>query len=67
VNAGERVSIALKFQGYAGRYMYHCHMLEHEDIEMMRPFVVVPGAAMTAIGMQPADKNAAAPMRGMKM
>jgi FtsP/CotA-like multicopper oxidase with cupredoxin domain len=23
-----------------GRYVYHCHVLEHEDTEMMRPFVV---------------------------
>lgn len=23
-----------------GRYMWHCHMLEHEDNEMMRPFRV---------------------------
>jgi spore coat protein A len=24
-----------------GRYVWHCHMLEHEDNEMMRPFQVV--------------------------
>jgi spore coat protein A len=24
-----------------GRYMWHCHMLGHEDNEMMRPFQVV--------------------------
>ncbi|HEY2764564.1 MAG TPA: multicopper oxidase domain-containing protein [Pseudonocardiaceae bacterium] len=23
-----------------GRYVYHCHIVEHEDTEMMRPFVV---------------------------
>ncbi|MEV0035476.1 multicopper oxidase [Streptomyces sp. NPDC050804] len=26
----------------AGHYMWHCHMLEHEDNEMMRPFRVGP-------------------------
>ncbi len=26
----------------AGRYVWHCHILEHEDNEMMRPFEVVP-------------------------
>ncbi|MEV5985266.1 multicopper oxidase [Streptomyces sp. NPDC052051] len=26
--------------GKAGRFMWHCHMLEHEDNEMMRPFLV---------------------------
>ncbi len=25
----------------AGRYVWHCHILEHEDNEMMRPFEVV--------------------------
>ena len=26
--------------------MYHCHILEHEDMEMMRPIVVMPAEAM---------------------
>jgi len=34
--------IIVKFEGFAGRYVWHCHMLEHEDNEMMRPYVVVP-------------------------
>jgi spore coat protein A, manganese oxidase len=34
--------IIVKFEGYAGRYVWHCHMLEHEDNEMMRPYVVTP-------------------------
>jgi spore coat protein A, manganese oxidase len=29
------------FEGYTGRYVWHCHLLEHEDNEMMRPFDVV--------------------------
>ena len=24
----------------AGRYVWHCHLLRHEDNEMMRPFLV---------------------------
>ena len=24
------------------KYVYHCHILEHEDNDMMRPFEVVP-------------------------
>ncbi|MET8954498.1 multicopper oxidase family protein [Streptomyces sp. NPDC004393] len=28
--------------GQAGRYMWHCHILEHEDNEMMRPLRVGP-------------------------
>jgi spore coat protein A len=37
--------IIMRFGPYTGRYMYHCHILEHEDMEMMRPFVVLPKAA----------------------
>jgi len=25
-----------------GKYVYHCHILEHEENDMMRPFVVTP-------------------------
>src|SRR6266566_1044275 len=31
VNPGEMVTIAATFDGFTGRYMYHCHILEHED------------------------------------
>jgi spore coat protein A len=34
--------IIAKFEGYTGRYVWHCHVLEHSDNEMMRPFDVVP-------------------------
>ena len=34
--------ILIPFEGYAGRYVWHCHILEHEDNEMMRPFEVLP-------------------------
>ena len=33
--------IIVKFDGYAGKYLYHCHILEHEANDMMRPFEVV--------------------------
>jgi spore coat protein A, manganese oxidase len=33
----------VRFEGYAGKYVWHCHVLEHEDNEMMRPFEVVRG------------------------
>jgi spore coat protein A, manganese oxidase len=33
--------IIARFEGFAGRYVWHCHVLEHEDNEMMRPFDVV--------------------------
>jgi len=30
-----------RFEGYKGRYPYHCHILEHEEHEMMRQFQTV--------------------------
>jgi spore coat protein A len=33
--------IIARFEGFTGRYVWHCHILEHEDNEMMRPFEVV--------------------------
>lgn len=33
--------IIIRFEGFTGRYVWHCHVLEHEDNEMMRPFDVV--------------------------
>jgi spore coat protein A, manganese oxidase len=33
--------IIIPFEGYPGRYVWHCHILEHEDNEMMRPYEVV--------------------------
>ena len=42
-DAGMVTRIIVPFEGYAGRYVWHCHILEHEDNEMMRPFDVVAG------------------------
>jgi spore coat protein A, manganese oxidase len=33
--------IIVPFVGFTGRYVWHCHILEHEDNEMMRPYEVV--------------------------
>jgi len=38
---GVATRIIVRFEGYAGRYVWHCHILEHEDNEMMRPYEVV--------------------------
>ena len=38
---GQVVRIIARFEGYAGKYPWHCHMLEHEDNEMMLQFEVV--------------------------
>lgn len=34
--------IIVRFEGEPGRYVWHCHVLEHEDNEMMRPFQLLP-------------------------
>ena len=36
----ETAEIAVPFDGYRGRYVFHCHNLEHEDMAMMANFVV---------------------------
>ncbi len=33
---GERIRLLVRFLDYQGLYMYHCHILEHEDMGMMR-------------------------------
>ncbi|MFD9964258.1 multicopper oxidase domain-containing protein [Amycolatopsis sp. NPDC058986] len=42
VKPGQWVSVAGNFGGGTGEFMYHCHILDHEDEGMMRPFVVHP-------------------------
>lgn len=36
---GEQVRILIRFAGYPGKYVFHCHNLEHEDMAMMANFV----------------------------
>ncbi len=35
---GETVRVQITFSRYPGLYLYHCHILEHEDMGMMRNF-----------------------------
>lgn len=46
-NPGYFTTIRARFELPTGvsapqRYVHHCHIIEHEDNDMMRPFVVVP-------------------------
>jgi spore coat protein A, manganese oxidase len=41
VPAGQTVRVIARFSGYRGRYVMHCHILEHEDHMMMAQFEVV--------------------------
>jgi FtsP/CotA-like multicopper oxidase with cupredoxin domain len=38
---GEKVRIAMTFGPHMGMYMYHCHILEHEDMTMMRNYHIM--------------------------
>ena len=37
----ETVEVLIRFDGYKGEYLIHCHKLEHEDMGMMSNFEVV--------------------------
>lgn len=41
-NPGEITRIIMRFTDYTGLYVWHCHILEHEDYDMMRPYRVIP-------------------------
>lgn len=43
VDPGETVRIAVKFGDFTGKFPFHCHILEHEEHDMMRMFEVVTG------------------------
>lgn len=38
---GTVTRIIIPFRGYCGRYLWHCHILEHEANDMMRPLDIV--------------------------
>jgi len=40
VMPGESVKVIKPFQDFKGLFMYHCHNLEHEDMGMMRDFLI---------------------------
>ncbi|NMH69323.1 multicopper oxidase domain-containing protein [Bacillus sp. RO3] len=41
-NPHEITRIIIPFGPYTGLFVWHCHILEHEDYEMMRPYYVIP-------------------------
>lgn len=42
LDPGDRITIAGKISDYTGKYVVHCHMLDHEDHGLMSQFEVVP-------------------------
>lgn len=41
VGPGEILRVIARFEDYKGKFAYHCHILEHEDHDMMRQFQTV--------------------------
>ena len=41
-NPAQVTRIIMKWEDYSGDYVWHCHILEHEDHDMMRPLVIQP-------------------------
>lgn len=41
LRAAEQASVLVRFEDHAGRFLLHCHNLEHEDMAMMAAFTTV--------------------------
>jgi spore coat protein A, manganese oxidase len=41
LDSGGEAEVLIRFEGYRGKYVFHCHNLEHEDMMMMANFEVV--------------------------
>jgi len=41
VPAGESVRLRIPFRNFTGKAVYHCHILDHEDLGMMQLIDVV--------------------------
>jgi o-aminophenol oxidase len=57
LNANSMVTVAGQFGRETGRFMYHCHILDHEDEGMMRPFVIMPPKVLAMQNMMLAMMN----------
>jgi spore coat protein A, manganese oxidase len=40
IEPGKVTRIIVPFKNYTGEYVWHCHILEHEDHDMMRPLII---------------------------
>ncbi|HLI27251.1 MAG TPA: multicopper oxidase domain-containing protein [Chloroflexota bacterium] len=64
---GETVEVLIRFPDYLGRYVLHCHLLEHEDAGMMAQFEVVappsPAPPLTFTLPPPPEPRLAAVLR----
>jgi spore coat protein A len=56
--------VIAKFEDYKGNYAYHCHILEHEDNEMMRQFQTVLCGDHVVDPTETCDDGGLAPLDG---
>jgi len=61
VGPNEVVRVIVRFEDYSGLYAYHCHILEHEDNEMMRQFRAVCSWDITTQGAGSGDPDYGVP------
>jgi spore coat protein A len=59
INPGDTIRVAGHFSDFTGKYVLHCHMLDHEDHGLMAQFKVVANHHR-----QPADDEVARRRRG---
>jgi FtsP/CotA-like multicopper oxidase with cupredoxin domain len=59
INPGNTIHVAARFTNFTGKYVIHCHMLDHEDHGLMDQFEVVASHAK-----QPAKDEVARKRRG---
>jgi bilirubin oxidase len=55
VEVGETVRVVTQFLDFADpmyAYMFHCHILEHEDMGMMQQFIVIDTAGGMGMGLK---------------
>ncbi len=58
LGSGETLELKLRFTDHVGKYMFHCHILEHEDDGMMTQFeVVAPVAPTQVVSRKAAQRN----------
>jgi spore coat protein A len=55
-----------RFTDYTGNYVFHCHILEHEDNDMMRQFTVLPHSEHRPVtGTARAEPDSLVPADGL--
>ncbi|HEX8974735.1 MAG TPA: fibronectin type III domain-containing protein [Patescibacteria group bacterium] len=48
-NTGNPMAVSNQIVSFFWEYMWHCHLLGHEEMDMMRPIVFQPGAVSTYV------------------